>query len=225
MLAAIVPVKSLNLAKGRLAALLTPEERAGLCLAMLADVLRTLAHSTSVGLLAVTSPDPVVARRATELGARFWPDTAGSLSGAVAAALSTAAQHGATAALVLPCDVPLVTPADVDTLWADGCEPGSVVVAPTGDGGTGALLLHPPQLIAPDYGGASAARHLAAAQAAGVRALLCSLPHLALDLDRPADLADFWRLSGAGEARGFLRQLRRKYGWDLSGAQQSASVS
>ena len=209
MLAAVVPVKSLSQTKGRLAELLTPGERSRLSLAMLADVLAALRSSGAADLLAVTSPDPEVAAAAGAAGAEFWPDTAGSQNGAVAAALARAAAAGATAALVLPGDVPLVTPDDVCSLLAQAPAEHGAVVAPTGDGGTGALLLRPPTLIAPDYGGASAARHLAAARAAGAAALLYPLPHLALDLDRPEDLRAFLQQAAAGATRACLAGFDR----------------
>ena len=207
MLAAVVPVKTLGATKGRLAEVLGPQERQALCLAMLSDVLAALLHSPVVGLVAVTSPDPGVAAHALAAGAAFWPDRAGSLNGAVAAALAEAAARGATAALVLPGDVPLVTPDDVRTLAQQAAAEQCAVVAPTGDDGTGALLLRPPLLIAPDYGGASAPRHLAAARAAGALALACPLPHLALDLDRPEDLRTFWQQAPGSATRACLERL------------------
>lgn len=206
MLAALVPVKSLGQTKGRMAELLGPEERSQLCLAMLTDVLAALRQSPEVALIGVISPDAAVAELAQGAGAEYWPDRAGSLNGAVAAGLAAAAQRGATAALVLPGDVPLVTAADVRTLVEQGQAVGAVV-APTGDNGTGALLLRPPLLIQPDYGGASAPRHLAAARAAGARAVLCPLPHLELDLDRPADLRAFWAQGHATATRACIERL------------------
>ena len=110
---------------------------------------------------------------------------------------------------MLPGDVPLVTPDDVCSLLAQAPAEHGAVVAPTGDGGTGALLLRPPTLIAPDYGGASAARHLAAARAAGAAALLYPLPHLALDLDRPEDLRAFLQQAAAGATRACLAGFDR----------------
>jgi 2-phospho-L-lactate guanylyltransferase len=63
-----------------------------------------------------------------------------------------------------------------------------VLVAPTHDGGTGALLRRPADVIAPAFGVASAAAHLRAARQAGVRAGLIWRPGLARDIDHPADL-------------------------------------
>ncbi len=69
MIAALVPVKALDQAKGRLAALLSQEERRRLALAMLEDVLRALQAVPRVEHVAVVSPDADVLARAEKLGA------------------------------------------------------------------------------------------------------------------------------------------------------------
>jgi 2-phospho-L-lactate guanylyltransferase len=207
MLVAIVPVKSPHAAKGRLSWALTQSERRRLCLVMLEDVLSALQQTDTVDRILVTSPSLAVGGVARRMGAEFWPDRAGTLNGAVADALREVAQRGAPAALVLPGDVPLVTPVDLARLAQQGERPGTVVVSPTRDNGTGALLVHPPTLIAPDFGGESAPRHLAAARSAGATAMITALPNLALDLDRPEDLCSFFQLGRSTATYFFLRQL------------------
>ena len=69
MIAALVPVKALDQAKGRLAALLSQEERRVLALAMLEDVLRALQAVPRVEHVAGVSPDTDVLARAEKLGA------------------------------------------------------------------------------------------------------------------------------------------------------------
>ena len=63
------------------------------------------------------------------------------------------------------------------------------VLAPSYDGGTNALLLSPPSVIAPAYGPHSADRHATAAQAAGATVAVVRGAHWALDLDSPEDIA------------------------------------
>lgn len=66
--------------------------------------------------------------------------------------------------------------------------PRLVRAVPSADGGTSALLLVPPAVIAPCFGPDSFDRHRAAAAAAAVAFEQCELPLLAWDVDRPEDL-------------------------------------
>lgn len=64
-----------------------------------------------------------------------------------------------------------------------------VVVVPDRHGtGTNALLLSPPDAIAPAFGAGSCARHVAAARSAGATCRVLTLPSIALDLDTADDL-------------------------------------
>src|SRR3990172_8229880 len=67
MIAALVPAKALDQAKGRLAAALSEDERRLLALAMLEDVLRSLQAIPRIGLTAVVSPDDAVLSLPTHL--------------------------------------------------------------------------------------------------------------------------------------------------------------
>jgi 2-phospho-L-lactate guanylyltransferase len=67
---AIVPVKSLEQAKQRLAAVLPLEARRRLMMVMLEDVLATLRHVERLGPVLVVTPDAEVAERAADAGAR-----------------------------------------------------------------------------------------------------------------------------------------------------------
>ena len=91
----------------------------------------------------------------------------------------------------------------------------AVAIVPDRHGtGTNALLLAPPDAIAPSFGPGSFERHVAAARDAGVAYAVERVPTLMFDVDTPDDLAD---LSGvldecrghAPSTRGALRQLDR----------------
>ena len=185
-LCVIVPVKGLGEAKSRLAAVLGPEQRASLVLAMLEDVL-TAVRAAHEGLLLLVTPDEEYAPAAERAGADLLADAGGGYNAAVAQALAAAGAREAGAALVLPADQPRAQPADLRTAIEALGEHG-VVVAPSRDGGTGLLGLRPPDAIAPAFGIGSGARHRALGEAAGRGVAWLELPSLRDDVDEVGDL-------------------------------------
>src|SRR5262249_25278777 len=121
---------------------------------------------------------------------------------------------GATGVLTLAADLPLVTAADVSALATSPAAAPSIVLAPTGDGGTSALLRDPPLAIAAHFGPGSLAAHLRAAAAAGARARLVWRPNLALDVDRPDDLRRLAMLPPRSRTQRLLAE------WRATGEQQ-----
>lgn len=203
---ALVPVKRAVAGKARLSRLLSPAERAALVRAMLRDVVGALVEAGLVRRVAVTSPDAEMLALARELGALPLaepPETRG-LNAALGHAIRRLAADGADAVLVVQGDVPEIGGADVATLVA-GLPAGRLVrAAPSADGGTSALLLSPPDVVAPAFGPDSFARHRAAALAAGVAFGQCDLPALAWDVDRPEDVERLLRSARAVHTRAAL---------------------
>lgn len=212
---AVVPVKTLDAAKGRLASLLGHAERRALAEALLADVLQSLTSAPAVERALVVSADPAALTLAARLGAVPLPeaplgsadcvlppddlDTEAALNHALDQAAATAEANGVAALLTLPADLPLVTPADVAALAADPLPAPGIVIAATADGGTGALLRCPPMAIPARFGADSLRAHLAAAATLGVRARLVWRPNLAVDVDTPADLERLTVLPAVGQ--------------------------
>jgi len=206
--ACLVPVRGLARGKHRLAPLLTEAERAALVAAMLHDVLDALHRCAPVALLAVVSDDPAVAALAAEYGALALPDLPdGGLTGCLQAGCAwLGAACPDHAVLLVPADLPALTPALLDaTVLAAEAE---VVIARAADGGTNLLLQQPLAMLPLAFGPASAARHHAAARAAGRSVAVIDHPVLACDLDRPADLAAFLARPGAGRALHLLHRMR-----------------
>lgn len=201
-IAAVVPVKALGQAKGRLAQALTPEERRALVLAMLGDVLGALRAVLSV--YAVISSDLGVLAYAAAYGALPLLDRAADLNGALAQAAAQQAASGASGLLILPADVPLVTPEDLGRLLRAAAR-ARVLVGPSRDGGTNALLVRPPQALPFQFGADSTALHLGAARRLGLSAATVRLPGLALDVDRPDDLLLLARAPGHSKAQRLAR--------------------
>ena len=213
---AVVPVRGLPAGKTRLAAVLAPEERNRLVRAMLEDVVATLRRCPAIRRVTVLSRDVAAAREAQRLGADFLqqPPTADGLNAALQFAQEARAQ--ADALLIVPADLPLITPADVDQVIGALAPPPSVALAPSYDGGTNALLLSPPLVIAPAFGPHSADRHAAAAKAAGATVVIIQGEYWALDLDSPEDIARLLAQNEGPAAGRSLETLRYLRGWTES---------
>jgi 2-phospho-L-lactate guanylyltransferase len=91
--------------------------------------------------------------------------------------------------IIVPADLPLITPQDIRHMLEFIHDPPVVVVAPDRHRqGTNALLVCPVGLIQYDFGPGSFERHCERARQAGARLEICELPSLALDVDLPEDL-------------------------------------
>ncbi len=202
MRVALVPVKRLHAAKSRLLPLLGRAALERLTLAMLEDVLAALRAAREIDRVAVVTEDPAVADAARAAGAEALLRRDAGLNPSLDAAARTLAAEGARALLVVLGDVPGIEPPDVARLFAALAELGGrgVVLAPARDGGTAALLRAPHDVIPSRFGPESAAAHRALARDAGVPLAELELPGLALDLDRPEDVAEF-RSAGRGGTR------------------------
>ncbi|MCJ7514039.1 MAG: 2-phospho-L-lactate guanylyltransferase [Anaerolineales bacterium] len=187
---AVVPVKPLRRSKSRLSHALGVEERQALSKSLLTHTLDCLAQAEAVDRIAVVSGDPAVRAMACNWETVFVEDPPqGGLNQALNHARQAALRGGAAQVLVLPADLPRLTPEAINQLTGLVDGPPCVVIAPDRHGsGTNALLLAPPALIEYAFGPLSFFRHLQLAEAAGVQPRVCQLPALALDLDLPEDL-------------------------------------
>jgi 2-phospho-L-lactate guanylyltransferase len=204
---AVVPVKRLGYALGRLARVLDRRERRVLQSAMLGDVLAALAGSTRLGEIVVVTSDPRARAVAESVGARTIADhdPPRGINSAVILGLDALDAHSA---LVVVSDLPLITAADVDHLIGAAPDADAVVLARSEDGtGTNAMLLTPPTALVPALGPGSLATHVALAAAAGLVAEVAYHPGIALDVDTPDDLVELVRREPEGATGRALARL------------------
>jgi 2-phospho-L-lactate guanylyltransferase len=187
---AIVPVKPLRYGKSRLAEVLTPDERMDLNRRMLAHTLDTLTAMPEIEHVLVVSRDQAALALARDYGARtVQENNSPQLNVALTRATIVAKNYATRGVLIVPADLPLITPEDVRVVLERAVDPPVVVVAPDRRGdGTNALLVCPAGLIDYEYGPGSFQRHCKRAIKAGARLEICELPSLALDMDLPEDL-------------------------------------
>ena len=187
--AAIIPVGTLEGAKTRLGGTLDAEERQDLVDGLLA---RTVVAALAVDRLddvLVISPDREVRRRASTMGARTLRQRSRGLNAGLAEARTDVVAGGADAILVLPIDLPFVTPEAVGALVPPLTSGTATVVLVTDRHGTGtnALGLRPPAVIDFAFGPGSRVAHRAAAERAGATYIEVE-GALRIDLDTPDDL-------------------------------------
>lgn len=217
----VVPVKQLAESKSRLAPALADEERQALALRLLQGVLGVVgeaqARLDTSGI--VVSPDSAVLDLAASYDLTPLPETPlavhpshpfdrrssipspqslvtdppePSLNAALEQATHFAASRGATAVLILPADLPLVTLADVERLWRDSQQLYSaraMVIAPDSRGtGTNALLVRPPGALRYEFGPGSFQRHCDQARQLGIAWHVHRSTRLGLDVDLPSDI-------------------------------------
>ena len=172
MLTAVVPMKSTEFAKSRLAPVLDAAGRRTLAQQMLDHVLGVL--------------------RGAGLAVRVAGDNQGKgdLNADVTEAARLVERDGADHLLLVMADLPYLASDDIAALIEAGRD-NAVVIAEAKDGGTNAMLLKPPTIL--EFAFAthrpSATFHAESARRAGIEPVILRRPGLARDIDTPADLA------------------------------------
>lgn len=206
---AIVPVKQLSEAKSSLKPVLTPEQRHDLVLCMLEDVLNAANHALPIKDTIVVSPDQQALDFACSKGATPLTEPGVGLNEALNLAINRAKELGARSVLILPSDLPLLRPVDIEKIVGMSSGKRDMVIAPSKRKGTNALLLKPPDLIDLRFGGESFQPHLERAQRAGIAPHVYRSERVGTDIDEVSDLIKL-KAQGLGtRSYDFLRVLER----------------
>jgi 2-phospho-L-lactate/phosphoenolpyruvate guanylyltransferase len=191
---AVVPVKSMAQAKQRLAGVLAPHERPALARAMLQDVLAALTASACLAGTLVVTNDAAAIAIARGAGADVLTDAPDAgLVPALEHAAHVLAERGREGMLIVPADVPLITPQDIAHIAQRhrghaNTEAAVTLVYASHDGGTNALACSPPDALPLRYGPDSFRLHVQAARALGLTPDVLHMPRFGRDIDGPADL-------------------------------------
>ncbi len=199
---AIIPVKRLHDSKQRLAHILSSSERADLIHATFSHLLDILAMVEPIARVLVISVDERVLATATEKGGEVLRETlpqqgAFSLNTAVSQAIAHATAQKATAALILPADLPFAQPADIHALLnvagygrMNGVNGrlSTIVLSSDEDGtGTNAMLIPLPTPFRFQYGKGSYKKHKEEANQLGFAIETIQAVNLQFDLDTESD--------------------------------------
>jgi len=165
---------------------------------MLEDVLVTVRTTRCIFCTVVVSVDPTVLQVAKRFGVVPLMESQPGLNQAVSEAINWCVQNGAKSTIILPADIPSVTPRELNRIFSLGKE-AAMVISPSRSGdGTNALLLTPPDTLPTFYGKHSFPRYIKEASKRAISFRTTKLPGVALDIDTVKDLADFVKLNTKG---------------------------
>jgi 2-phospho-L-lactate guanylyltransferase len=203
----LVPVKNLSSAKQRLAAVLDQPARTELAQAMLHDVVAAITSWARRPACALVTSDSFALDLARQYALEVIPDpTNPGETGAIEMATQICVARGIESTLVVPVDIPLITANELEHIFAQAPDEGSVLV-PAADGrGTNAAFRRPANLFPLRFGNDSFKPHLAAAQATGKPCKVLQLPGIAVDVDNPEDLHELIRRPGEVRTQLLLRR-------------------
>lgn len=206
----LVPIKNTSGAKQRLASILAQDSRTRLAQAMLHDVLSALYEWKDRPSVGIVTSDAYATQLATEYKFEIIPDPENpGETGAIEIATHVCVERGEDSTLVIPADIPLIKPWELEEIYKQAPAEGTVLV-PAGDGrGTNAAFRRPANLFPLRFGNNSFKPHHAAAQATGQPCVILNLPGIAVDIDNPEDLHQLIALPGNTRAQLLAREYVR----------------
>jgi len=188
----VVPVKSLRNGKSRLSAALDGVRRPQFLAWLLRRTLRQAAQFPGLDRTLVVSACEQARACATACGARVLQERApGGLNSALEQAQRELQRLGASRMLMASCDLPLLSPADLEALAA-AVSAETIAIAPDRSRqGTNAIGLDSAAQLAFGFGPGSFAHHLNGIRQIDKTAAIVERAGLAFDIDFPEDLGEF----------------------------------
>jgi len=220
----VLPVKILTEAKQRLSPGIGTLERHHLCRAMVEDVLEAISQSQLHEHILVVTEDREITQLAERYRARIMAVAERGHSVVAARAIAELSGGPESTVVLLPGDVPAITTKEIDTLvaehWARAAAGPAVTIVPDREGtGTNALVLTPPDSIAPAFGPGSFARHCASARIRGIEPMAARPNGICHDVDTVDDLERCMSLALGRCTRRYLEEsgLDRRIGRSVHG--------
>jgi 2-phospho-L-lactate guanylyltransferase len=211
MKALLIPVKDLTKAKQRLAPWLSQSDRTSLAEAMFEDFCAAVTNARAMDRIYLISNFEPAIQRAEHYGWEVLRETSQeSESASVDAASRICSDRGVTSLARVPIDLPLVTAADIDSIFAHVRSAPSAVIVPSRSGtGTNTLLRTPPPLFRSHFGPNSFPKHLREAENLGAECVILRNERLELDVDDWDDLETLAAHPNAAQAVATKRWLDR----------------
>jgi 2-phospho-L-lactate guanylyltransferase len=186
---AIVPVKPLRRGKSRLSEILSEDERAQLNHQLFLHTIQVLKQVDNISDILVVSRDSDVLTEARELDVRTVTENGTpELNNALRRASLFSKAFSTEGVLIVPADLPLLVPEDVNAFLHARKEGPMIVIAPDRrQMGTNMLLTNPADLLTFSFGQDSYKKHTSLARSEGADVVIVENERIALDLDIPED--------------------------------------
>ena len=186
---AIVPIKPLRRGKSRLSDILSDIDRESLNHKLFIHTIEVLKSVEAISDILVVSRDSDVLTESREMGVRTVTENGTpELNNALRRASLFSGAFSNEGILIVPADLPLLTPEDVDDFLAMRTEPPVVVIAPDRrQQGTNMLFTNPADLLTFSYGLDSFNKHCDLAGSKDAQLIIVENENIALDLDVPED--------------------------------------
>lgn len=209
---AIVPVKNFESGKSRLASLLTVEERVKLSELFLDYTLNTLTNTSAISNVVVVSSDKRAEGIAKIHNVKFLQEKKNQgVNAAVALADVYISEYAVDATIVIPQDLPLLLPEDIERICTSAQEHEKcLVICPSlRFDGSNALLRRPPLLITTNYDNDSYNVHIKKAKASDAIIKIIKTKRIMTDIDTVEDVINLIKINSRNKdninkAVGFL---------------------
>jgi 2-phospho-L-lactate/phosphoenolpyruvate guanylyltransferase len=186
---AIVPVKPLRRGKSRLSTILSEDERERLNHQLFVHTIEVLKKVDAITDILVVSRDSDVLTEARDMQVRTVTENGTpELNAALRRASLFSKNFSTEGILIVPADLPLMTPEDVNAFLKERRTSPVEIIAPDRRGqGTNLLFTNPADLLTFSYGMDSFDRHVTQAKKKDARVVVFENDRIALDLDIPED--------------------------------------
>jgi len=187
---AIIPIKPLSRGKSRLSSVLSDQERENLNRNLLNRTINCLKQVEEIDQIIVISYDPAVLSFSREFGVKTLQENRNTnLNNALRKATQAAKAFNATQLLIIPADLPFMTPEDLISMIYKSKSAPEIIIAPDRKMyGTNALFINPPGILDYDFGQWSFKKHIEQAERLKIRVEIINNERLGLDLDLPEDM-------------------------------------
>lgn len=203
----LIPIKRLEESKSTFSGVLNGEQRQELAISMLKDLMDACSGIDNAELT-VVSPDGEVLELVEKEGYNSISEPDIGLNRALELAIDSSIGSGFDEVLILPGDLPLARRDDIREILNLASGDRSVVITPSKEGGTNALLLRPPDVMSLHFGGESFKDHFEEAQSRGIRPEIYRSERIERDIDKPRDLIKLETQAKGTETHAFLNLLK-----------------
>ncbi len=186
----VIPIKPLRMGKSRLSSVLSDSDRENLNKALLSKIIQCTQEIPEISETVIISCDPAALSLSRELGIRTIRESkCTNLNNALRKATKALKSFHVDQLLILPADLPYITPNDISSIVKKISSPPEIIISPDQNkNGTNALLINPVGIIDYDFGDWSFKKHIEQAERKKIHVEIYNNDNIAFDLDTPIEI-------------------------------------